>query len=106
MIGSPAAQETIASMAADGDDTFLFGDASGTDTVYDFAAGDALRFSGTDLDAEHVTIAQSGTTAVVTFAGHDDIQVRLANTDAADLSGTSITDDSGTAFVISVDALS
>ena len=65
-----------------------------------------LRFEGTNLDADSVSFTQSGTTAVVTFAGHGDIQVRLANTDAADLSGADVTDDSGTAFVVSLDGLS
>lgn len=86
----------------DGNDTFVFDSGDGIDTVYNFLAGDVLRFEGIS-DSDDVTISQSGSNVVFTI-GAD--KVTLANAPDTNTESYQVTESGDGAVVVTFNELS
>ena len=70
-----------------GEDTFVFGTGSGSDTITDYKIGETLRFEGDSFNEQALSVNQEGKHAVITF-GEQNVEVTLNNMDLSDMSYT------------------
>ncbi len=70
-----------------GEDTFVFGTQSGSDTIVDYHKGEVLHVEGNEFSESDLVVTPDGDHAVITF-GSQNVEVTVNNMNLTEMSYT------------------